>query len=451
MKKLVCTILISLLFISNIFAQALNPLDQYANWQETKALYFLHKNVSVRDAKFPGFIIASPSIEPNYYFHWVRDAALVMKSLFDYLNDKERIVFFDDYAKIVHQHQSTKTNISSLGEVKYKKDGTAYTGPWGRPQNDGPALRSIALIKYFLHLKKNGLKSSLSDDYFYSLNPKAQAVIKKDLDYIVKVWKEKDYDLWEEVKGDHFFTKMVQAEALYQGMKVAKLYSDSIAATLYEDTYEEINEFLNNFYNPTQKYFLTTINWSGGHNTKTTYIDTSTILAFNQIKHPFNINSNNNFKKVIDTFRNLYNINKNRNEYALGRYPEDFYFGGNPWFLLTAAAGEYLYKMVSRVNRQYNISSTQFPVDFIPGFKIPQTKQFTKEQKAELLQALFNYGDEFLKTIRKHVDLNSGQMDEQFHRDNGYMLSAKHLTWSYSAFLSMKKARDNALKIIQGK
>ncbi|MDA8793778.1 glycoside hydrolase family 15 protein, partial [Bacteriovoracaceae bacterium] len=418
-------------------------------WQETKSLYFLHKNVSVRDATFPGFIIASPSLEPNYYFHWVRDAALVMKSLFKYLSDKEKIVFFDDYAKLVLQHQNTKTNISSLGEVKYKKDGTAYTGPWGRPQNDGPALRSLTLIEYFLYIKSNNLKYSLPDDHFYSLNPKSHAVIKKDLDYIVKVWKEKDYDLWEEVKGDHFFTKMVQAEALLQGMKVANLYGDSISAIKYESTYEEINEFLNKFFNVSQKYFFSTINWSGGHNTKTTYIDTATILAFNQIKHPYNINSNNNFKKVVDTFRNLYKINKNRNEYALGRYPEDFYFGGNPWFLLTAAAGEYIYKMVDRVNRQYKISSSQFPKDFIPGFKIPQTKQFSPEQKNQLLQALFSYGDEFLKTIQKHVDLNSGRMDEQFHRDNGYMLSAKHLTWSYSAFLSMKKARDKAQVIIQ--
>ncbi len=31
-----------------------------------------------------------------------------------------------------------------LGEAKYEVDGSAFTGGWGRPQRDGPALRAIA-------------------------------------------------------------------------------------------------------------------------------------------------------------------------------------------------------------------------------------------------------------------------------------------------------------------
>lgn len=35
-----------------------------------------------------------------------------------------------------------------LGEPKFEVDGAAFTGSWGRPQRDGPALRATALIAY---------------------------------------------------------------------------------------------------------------------------------------------------------------------------------------------------------------------------------------------------------------------------------------------------------------
>jgi glucoamylase len=35
-----------------------------------------------------------------------------------------------------------------LGEPKYYVNGTAFTGPWGRPQKDGPALRATTLIAF---------------------------------------------------------------------------------------------------------------------------------------------------------------------------------------------------------------------------------------------------------------------------------------------------------------
>lgn len=35
-----------------------------------------------------------------------------------------------------------------LGEPKFNVDETAFTGSWGRPQRDGPALRATALIAF---------------------------------------------------------------------------------------------------------------------------------------------------------------------------------------------------------------------------------------------------------------------------------------------------------------
>lgn len=42
-----------------------------------------------------------------------------------------------------------------LAEPKYNADGSAFTGAWGRPQRDGPALRATALITYSKWLSKH--------------------------------------------------------------------------------------------------------------------------------------------------------------------------------------------------------------------------------------------------------------------------------------------------------
>lgn len=40
------------------------------------------------------------------------------------------------------------SNGAGLGEPKFYVDETAFTGSWGRPQRDGPALRATALINF---------------------------------------------------------------------------------------------------------------------------------------------------------------------------------------------------------------------------------------------------------------------------------------------------------------
>jgi glucoamylase len=49
-----------------------------------------------------------------------------------------------------------------LGEPKFNVDETAFTGSWGRPQRDGPALRATALITYSKWLIANGYTSTAS-------------------------------------------------------------------------------------------------------------------------------------------------------------------------------------------------------------------------------------------------------------------------------------------------
>ena len=49
-----------------------------------------------------------------------------------------------------------------LAEPKFNLDETAFTGSWGRPQRDGPALRATALIAYGRYLVANGQSSVAS-------------------------------------------------------------------------------------------------------------------------------------------------------------------------------------------------------------------------------------------------------------------------------------------------
>ena len=49
-----------------------------------------------------------------------------------------------------------------LAEPKFNADGSAFTGSWGRPQRDGPALRATALIAYSKWLSKCSTYNSFS-------------------------------------------------------------------------------------------------------------------------------------------------------------------------------------------------------------------------------------------------------------------------------------------------
>ena len=99
-----------------------------------------------------GIIIASPSKQnPNYFYHWVRDSAIIVNALIkeynttddDNNNLKELIL---NYVNTEIELQNLES-ISGLGEPKFNVNKTVFNDNWGRPQNDGPALRSLVFIK----------------------------------------------------------------------------------------------------------------------------------------------------------------------------------------------------------------------------------------------------------------------------------------------------------------
>jgi glucoamylase len=153
-----------------------------------------------------------------------------------------------------------------------------------------------------------------------------------------------------------------------------------------------------------------------------------------------------NHKAVTDSFRDIYGINEGippGKAVAVGRYAEDRYFGGNPWYLATLAAAEQLYDAlyVWETQRYIEITATSLPffTDLVSSATIghfyPGTEGFDR-----LHSAVSAYADGYLDLVATFAQAN-GSLSEQFSRDDGTPLSAYDLTWSYAAFLTAAARR----------
>jgi hypothetical protein len=66
-------------------------------------------------------------------------------------------------------------------------------------------------------------------------------VIKADLDFVAGNWRNQfGCDLWEEVRGTHFYTRLVQYRALVDGAAFAAGLGDSNGASIYSQQASEM-------------------------------------------------------------------------------------------------------------------------------------------------------------------------------------------------------------------
>jgi glucoamylase len=147
----------------------------------------------------------------------------------------------------------------------------------------------------------------------------------------------------------------------------------------------------------------------------------------------------------VDSFR-FYNINKGIPQgeaVAVGRYSEDVYYNGNPWYLATLAAAEQLYDALYVWQKQGYIEVTDISSAFFknlsPGIE-PGTYEGGSETFQTLVQSVSSYADDFVNVVAKYTPQN-GALAEQFSKDDGSPLSARDLTWSYASFLSASDRR----------
>ena len=345
-----------------------------------------------------------------------------------------------------------------LGEPKFNVDGTAFTGQWGRPQRDGPALRASALMAYARWLVANGQTSTATSTVWH--------IIRNDLGYVTQYWNQTGFDLWEEINGSSFFTLAVQHRALVEGSALAKQLGQTCANC--DSVVPQIVNFLQDFWDASEGHILANINTNDGRSGK----DANTLLGAIHALDPtagcdastFQVRSQSvradradrpqpcsdkalaNHKVVMDAFR-FYGINAGTPRgYALavGRYPEDTYKGGNPWYLCTLAAAEQLYDALYVWGQQGTINVTEVSLAFFQDHQ-PSVAVGSYTKGDGTYESLYNviesYADGYVGITQTHTPAG-GALAEQYDRNSGDALSAADLTWSYASLLTAAQARS---------
>jgi glucoamylase len=110
----------------------------------------MFNNINIQGAAL-GTVIAAQSYSlPDYGYNWVRDSSLTMDVIRELYEDADKKSTYQDilfqYATSRAAEQVAPGLQTGLGEPKFYLNNTIFTGPWGRPQNDGPATAAITLV-----------------------------------------------------------------------------------------------------------------------------------------------------------------------------------------------------------------------------------------------------------------------------------------------------------------
>jgi glucoamylase len=284
----------------------------------------------------PGVVVASPStVNPDYYYSWIRDSSLVFKYIIDTFTqgkDNSLRALIDDFVLAQANLQGVANpsggveSGNNLGEPKFYVNETAFLGNWGRPQRDGPALRSTALITYANWLLSHGNQTFVTTTIW--------PIVQKDLNYVALNWNQSSYDLWEEENTSSFFTSAVQHRALREGISLAKTLSKSVPT--WSTQSDNVLCFLQTYWNATGSYIHANVGQRSG-------LDANTVLASihtfdptagcdSTTFQPCSDKALANLHAYVESFRTVYPINHNISAgqpISVGRYPEDVYYNGN--------------------------------------------------------------------------------------------------------------------------
>ena len=416
---------------------------------DTMRTYYL-ANINIEGK---GGVVAAPDYDTpggSYYFHWMRDAALSMRTL------QETSSNFTDYDSLMQsytqwvltvQSEESPNGIDVRTEPKFNlPDGDVFTGGWCRPQNDGPGLRATTLMMYAETLIDYG-RIEYVGTYLWTSDPedKNGGAIKYDLDYIVDGWDSSTCDLWEEyTDADLFWNRYTMKKAMYLGADFAEHFSDSESAALYRETADKIDETLYSNH------------WTGEYVQEATgrTKDGAVIVGFNEgfigeengdpfYPTAFEVASTVNAYNTM--FCNEYSINEQDTNSGVpgilyGRYENDSYAGGNPWQLLTAALANLFYRGANYILDEGLPSSEALDM-WATAFNLPDG-YFDGKSASAVSEQFVVAGDSVLTRLRGHVDDNNFHLTEQMDENTGAQMSAEDLTWSYAEVLNAMHSRD---------
>ncbi|MFA6029436.1 MAG: glycoside hydrolase family 15 protein [Elusimicrobiota bacterium] len=418
----------------------------------------------------PGAVAAAPAgnpPEPDYFFHWVRDSAVVMYGLAELQaagaqpEDAGVSTRIDEFVRFSRELQLAPSP-EGLGEVRCNADGTPDFLKWSRPQYDGPALRALALMRYE-RLRRAPPPPELAEAL--------RETIRTDLDFIAEHWRDPGFDLWEEYKGRDYYARSVQGAALAEGARRALAAKDPERAKTYADAAAMITDSLDEHWLPEKGHYGFALGprvyWDGRTREKPgENLDSAVLLAALHGRRPEGRHSILDDRVLAtataaeDLFASIYTMNARRapdEGVALGRYQGDEYFGGNAFVFITLGYAELHYRLARLLADRYGYSATERSRPFLEralrraGRVRPLTAgrdvlAHSAERRA-LLTGLLLRGDDLLRAVRR-VTPPSGALAEQIDQTSGEAASSRDLSWSQSSFLSAVEARREAMKVL---
>jgi glucoamylase len=406
----------------------------------------------------PGSVVASPVLaaydpDPDYFFHWFRDSAVVIDavrllSADGSLAAAQALEYFSDFvtfslslleldgralvaapawrAGVKEDFQKFVRTDADLGavhgglvsaEARVNPDGSLDISNWARPQHDGPPLRLLAVLRWVRDV---------------SFDPALAAVVAKllraDIAFTRGRWSIPSFDIWEEEKGHHYYTLRVAAEALEEGAnwldgQGASESDDREEARLCRADARAILARLDGYWLPDAGYYRSRVLEGNAHSAKE--LDIALIFAAihgagEQTQHSVHdLRMQATLRRLETSFDTEYEINRNRptgRGPALGRYKGDVYYSGGAYYFSTLAGAEFC-------------------------FRAALGKHLTPDEA----HAWVDRGDAYLETVRTFTP-PSGDLSEQFDQKTGAQTSAKHLAWSYAAFISSAIARRDVYR-----
>ena len=406
-----------------------------------------------------GAIVASPVLaaydpDPDYFFHWFRDSAVVIDALrllyverrigdeaLQHLRDFTRFSLalnrLDGRAAAAQQGRRAHvapdllqylredSDLASaygdavVAETRVNPDGTLDVLRWSRPQHDGPPLRALALLRWAAggHLDA-------------PLLAQVCALIRFDLDFTLRHWREPSYDIWEEESGHHYYTLRVSAAALAEGAAWLQGLGDTAQAQRCREESQAVLNLLDGYWvdepggeladdrAAPHGYYRSRVLADDRPSPKA--LDIAVILSAihslgTEATHgPADPRMQATLARLDALFDAAYPINHGRaagRGPAMGRYAGDVYYSGGAYYFSTLGAAEFCFHAAA-----------------LGGGDARHWSHW------------FERGDAYLATVRAFTPAG-GDLSEQFDQRSGAQTSAKHLAWSYAAFISCVSAR----------
>jgi glucoamylase len=452
----------------------MEPLDLWIARQEIRAVAGMLMSISAVDIvkTRPGFgqtlrprkgsIVASPvpaayDPDPDYFFHWYRDSAVVIDALRLLLDTGrtgaealEHLADFTGFSLALQgldgralvaapawrdrvaadftQYLRSDAELAGLhgaavaADTRVNPDGTLDISRWTRPQHDGPPLRALALLRW---LRDTRTAPRLEPD----VRAQLAELVRSDLAFTASRWRTPSYDIWEEESGLHYYTLRVSAAALGAGAAWFDEQRQAAPAQALRDAAQEILSTLDGYWLPDSGHYRSRVLADGTRSAKE--LDIAVVLAAIHSVDPDGLDPASapadagvahgprdprmhaTLARLEALFDAEYPINHRRTGTmapAMGRYAGDVYYSGGAYYFATLGAAEFCFRAAHGC-------------DAAPAWR--------------------QRGDAFLETVRTYTP-PGGELSEQFDRNTGEQTSARHLAWSYAAFLSCVAARRAA-------